>query len=166
MIVTQIAAASENNVIGRQGDLPWHISEDLKFFRSTTKDHIIIMGGKTFDSVGKAFPKRFNIIVTRNADLKIDGAVVVTSIDDALKEAAKHTDHWGNEVFVCGGGEIYKQAMPKTDKIYLTRVHTEIDDGDAFFPEVDLEQFEQVESRAVEADPSYTFLTYQRKSDS
>ncbi len=164
MIVSQIAAASENNVIGRKLDLPWHIPEDLKFFKDTTKGHIIIQGRKTLESVGfKALPHRLNICVTRQTDLKADPAVVILpSLEEAIRFAESKIGEWPEEVFIIGGGEIYEQALPFSDKIYLTRIHTEIADGDAFFPEIPAD-FELVHEDARDGDPAYTFQTFERK---
>src|ERR1700759_5016996 len=127
MIVSAVVAISQNHVIGKDNKLLWYLPKDLKHFKEITSGHTIIMGRKTFDSVGKPLPNRRNIVVTRT-DITIPGAEVVKSIDDAL-DLCKGED----EVFIGGGAEIYKLAMDKTDKIYLTIVH-KMFEADTFFP--------------------------------
>ena len=129
--VALIVATSLNNVIGRQGDLPWHIPEDLKYFRRNTVGHSIIMGRKTYDSIGRPLPKRQNIVVTRQSDLRIPGCIVVHSLEEALS-LAWETDE---EPRVIGGATLYAQALPLATKVFLTEVQQTIDDGDTFFPE-------------------------------
>lgn len=122
---------SENRVIGKKGVLPWYIPGDLKRFRERTTGHPIIMGRKTYESIGKPLPKRTNIIITRDENYKVDGGIVVNSLEKSLREAqGKETE----EIFVIGGGEIFKQSLPLTDRLYLTIVHQKID-GDVYFPE-------------------------------
>ena len=127
-MISIIAAASENNVIGNENKLLWHLPADLKFFKSTTSGHPMIMGRKTFESIGKPLPGRATIIITRQDDYKPDGVIVVHSLKEALKEAEKIDE----EVFIVGGGEIYKQAMFLVDRIYLTRVFATYN-GDTHF---------------------------------
>ena len=126
-----IVAKSLNNVIGRNGDLPWHIPEDLKYFRRNTIGHSIIMGRKTYDSIGRPLPKRQNIVVTRQEGLKIDGCIVVHSLGQALT-LAWETDA---EPRVIGGATLYEQAFPRATRLYLTEVQQVIEDGDTFFPD-------------------------------
>ncbi len=128
-----IVAASENNAIGKDNKLPWHQPADLKFFKNTTWGMPIIMGRKTFEAMGKALPGRTNIVITSNIDWQSEGATVVQSIDKALL-AAEETNC--KEAFITGGGEIFKQTMSIAEKIYLTRIHADIE-GDVFFPEID-----------------------------
>jgi dihydrofolate reductase len=116
--ISIIVAIDEHKAIGKDNQLLWHLPNDLKFFKKTTSGHPIIMGRKTYDSIGKPLPNRKNIIITRNKDLKIEGAEVYTSLTEALKNVAEE-----KEVFIIGGAEIYKQALPISDKIYLTQVH-------------------------------------------
>src|SRR5690606_21968590 len=113
--ISIIVAIDENKAIGKNNQLLWHLPNDLKFFKTTTSGHPIIMGRKTYDSIGKPLPNRKNIIITRNKDLKIGGAEVYTSLSEALAGLKEE-----NEVFIIGGAEIYKQALPLTDKVYLT----------------------------------------------
>jgi dihydrofolate reductase len=171
VIVTQVAACASNRVIGVQGDLPWNLPEDMKFFRDTTKGHIMIMGRKTFDSFhGKALPNRYHIVITRtppsvnNFSTEKSPVVFVTSIEKALNLARTLTTLWGDEVFVIGGGEIYRQAMPYTDKIYLTTIHRDFP-GDTTFPEIPEPEFTVTAKRDVEGEIPFSFLTYTRKKD-
>ena len=159
MTVSIIVAMGENNAIGKDNQLLWHLPADLRHFKNKTSGHTIIMGRKTFDSVGKPLPNRRNIVVTRQ-DIKIEGCEVVKSIDDALVLCRDD-----EEVFIGGGAEIYKLAMPKTDRIYLTIVHQEFD-ADTFFPEIDFSQWVETSHEDHEADPKnyipYSFLTLER----
>lgn len=132
MNISFVVAASENNVIGKDNKLPWHLPNDLKFFKNTTWAMPIIIGRKTFESFGKALPGRTNIVITRQADWKAVGVIVVHTLEQAV-EAAATTD--AKEAFIIGGGNIFLQSWPKADKIYITRVHAKFE-GDVFFPEI------------------------------
>jgi dihydrofolate reductase len=162
MIISFVVAIAENNAIGKDNGLLWHLPADLKHFKQITNGHTIIMGRKTFDSMGKPLPNRRNIVITRNADLKIEGAEVTTSLDDAL--ALCKTEE---EVFIIGGAEIYKEALDKTDRIYLTTVHQGFE-GDAYFPELDRNKW--VETAREEHQPdeknkiAFTFSTLEANS--
>lgn len=163
MILTHVTAMSQNRVIGTQNTLPWNIPEDLKFFRDTTKGHIMIMGRKTFDSIGKPLPQRYHIVITRQ-DLQSTHPLVkyVKTLDEAIEAAKPLTAQWGEEVFIVGGGEIYKQSMDITDKIYLTVIYKDYE-GDTYYPEVPLDKFELVE-KSDRTDPvPFSFLTYKKK---
>ena len=138
--VTLIAAASENNIIGKDNKLIWRLSDDLKHFKELTKGHFVIMGRKTFESMPKALPNRTNVIITRKTDYKAENAIVVNSLEKALKVAEND-----NQPFIIGGGEIYKLSMEIADRIELTRVHTSIE-GDTSFPEIDLEKWQEVKN--------------------
>lgn len=169
MILTQILACSENNVIGAAGGLPWDIPEDMKFFRDTTKGHIMIMGRKTFASFnGKALPNRYHIVITRDpqaqsfAGKESSPVVFVRSLEEAIAHAKPLTARWGDEVFIIGGGEIYKQSLPIVDKVYLTRIHQQFQ-GDTFYPEIDEKVFTLAQRRDVATPVSFSFLTYLRK---
>jgi dihydrofolate reductase len=140
MIVSIIVAIGENNAIGKNNQLLWHMPNDLKHFKDVTSGRTIIMGRKTFDSVGKPLPKRRNIVVTRQ-DITIPGCEVVKSIEDGLA-LCKGED----EVFIGGGAEIYKLAMHLTDRIYLTIIHKSFD-ADTFFPEIDRKEWKEVPAR-------------------
>lgn len=131
MNISLILSVGKNNEIGRGNDLIWHFHADMKFFRETTTGNTVVMGRKTFESLPKVLPNRKNIVITSDKNLKIDGAVVVHSIDEALEKAEN------DNVFVIGGGNIYAQFLPLADKIYLTEIDAQCLDADTFFPEFD-----------------------------
>lgn len=162
MGISHIVAAAKNNVIGTENTLPWDIPEDMKFFRDTTKGKAIIMGRKTFESVGHPLPKRLNVVVTRQKDYEAKGGHVFSSIEDAIAFCKKHTDEYGEEIFIIGGGEIYKQSLPLVDTIYLTRIHQDFD-GQVTYPEVPMDQFEEVERKDRTEPVAFSFLTFKRK---
>lgn len=165
-----IAAVSRNGVIGRQGDMPWRLSTDLKRFKTMTLGKPVIVGRKTFDSFGsRPLPGRPHVIVTRNPDFRYDGADVAASLTEAIKIARhKAAESGADEIYVLGGGEIYDQAIEIADMLRITHVETEIPDGDTFFPAIDPAVFEKVEEVAVPAGErdSYPtrFATYVRRS--
>ncbi|MBQ5401485.1 MAG: dihydrofolate reductase [Bacteroidales bacterium] len=131
-----IVAISDNYAIGRGGDMPWHISEDLKYFKRTTVGHTVIMGRRTWESIGcRPLPNRRNIVVSRTM-APVEGVIVVSTIKKALRLAGR------KEAFVMGGGQLYAAAMPLANRLYITRVHTVIEDADTFFPEIDLQQWQ------------------------
>jgi dihydrofolate reductase len=161
MTVSIIVAADENNVIGGDNQLLWRLPNDLKRFKSITTGHAVIMGRKTYDSMGRALPNRRNIVVSRDAALKIDGCETASSPDDAFRMAAGE-----EEVFVIGGEQIYRQAWNTADRLYLTRVHTEIE-GDTFIPEIRDDQWIEESRESHPADGqhpyAYSFIVYKRK---
>jgi dihydrofolate reductase len=160
--ISLIAAASENNVIGDHGRIPWSIPADLQYFRTQTLGKPVIMGRKTYESIGHPLPKRPNIVITRQEGFSAEGCDVAGSLDQALQVAGCKD---AEEVFVIGGGEIYKEALPKADRVYLTRVHTEIA-GDAYFPEFHAEHWVEASRERHEAEgaqPAYTFLVYEKR---
>ena len=136
MTITLIAAAAENNALGKDNQMVWHLPDDFKRFKKLTTGHHIIMGRKTLESMNGPLPNRTNIIITRQKDYTYQGCIIVHSLDEALKTCPQD-----EEVFVIGGGEIYKQAIDKADKIELTRVHTTVE-ADAYFPEIDTKKWE------------------------
>ena len=141
LTLSHIVAVSENGVIGRAGSMPWHIPEDFKFFKKTTMGHPMIMGRKTWDSIGRALPGRQTIVVSRSWSGSIpENVVVKPTIEDALVWCEGEKSVWGKEVFVVGGGEIYRQTLALVDQIYMTTVHREID-GDVFYPKIDRSEF-------------------------
>lgn len=162
MIVSAILAMSKNRVIGKDNQIPWHLSADLKYFKRTTLHHHIIMGRKTFLSIGNPLPKRTNIVLTRNPFFIASNVLVATSIEEGLQLARDNAEE---EAFIIGGGEIYRQSMPYLDKIYLTLIDVEVE-GDVFFPELDEAQWKLVTEEAHEADEkneyNYSFLVYER----
>ncbi len=135
--ISILVAASANNAIGKNNQLLWHLPNDLKFFKNTTWAGVVIMGRKTFESVNKPLPGRLNIVITGNKEWKATGVSTAASLEEALA-LARH-EHF-KEIFIIGGGEIYKQSLPITDIVYLTRVHAEVD-GDTFFPQLDEESW-------------------------
>lgn len=155
-----VVAIAKNNAIGKDNQLLWHLPGDLKHFKEITSGHAIIMGRKTYDSIGKPLPNRRNIVITRNKDLNLAGAEVVNNLSDAI--ALCNTE---KEVFIIGGAEIYKQAMDITDKIYLTTVH-ETFEADVFFPEIKTTAWKETSKAAHKADEKnklgYTFSTLER----
>lgn len=158
-----VVAASENNVIGKDNKLLWHLPNDLKFFKNTTWGMPVIMGRKTFESVGKPLPGRTNIVITRQEGWNSEKVIVVKSMDEAIEQSSSID---AREAYIIGGGEIYKQSMDLADRIYITRVHAELE-GDTFFPVIDTNTFELVSSLPFEADEAhqyaYTFEVWQRK---
>ena len=129
-MISLIVATSENNAIGKNNQLLWHLPNDLKFFKNTTWGGVVIMGRKTFESVNKPLPGRINIVITKQPNWKAENVLAASNVDDALKMAAQTNCQ---EIFVIGGGEIYKECLAKANRIYLTRVHAVIE-GDTFFP--------------------------------
>ncbi len=166
MTISFVVAASENHVIGKDNKLPWHLPNDLKFFKNTTWAMPVIMGRKTFESFGKALPGRTNIVITRQTDWKADGVIAVNTLAQAV-EAAAETDT--KEAFIIGGGDIFLQSWPKADKIYITRVHAEFE-GDTFFPEIAGNEWQLESDIEFEADEkhrySYSFQVWRRKIES
>jgi dihydrofolate reductase len=159
MTVSIIVAIAKNHAIGKDNKLLWYLPNDLKHFKDVTTGHTVIMGRKTYDSVGKPLPKRRNIIITRQA-ISIEGCEVVNSLEAALA-LCKDED----EVFIVGGAEIYRQAISLTDRIYLTVIDQEFD-GDSFFPELDPAEWEEKERENFEPDEKnklrYSFITLER----
>jgi len=162
MKISLIAAAAENNVIGKDNDLPWKLPDDMKFFKETTTGHHILMGRKNLESFGRLLPNRINLILTRDKSFEFKGAKIFHDLDKAIAFAANSGE---DELMVIGGGEIYKQALPQADKIYLTRIHSEID-GDVFFPKIDADKWEMTEEYFHPSDDKhkygFTFQTFER----
>ena len=154
MIISLIVAAAENNAIGKKNQLLWHLPRDLKFFKNITWAMPVVMGRKTFESMGgKPLPGRTNIIITRQPGWKADGVFVVNSLDAAEAVAVKMDF---KELFVIGGGEIYIIAFDRASKIYMTRVHTEID-GDTFFPVIDNNDWKLITNTDNPADEKHAY---------
>ncbi len=164
MKISLIAAMSKNRVIGRGNKLPWNIPEDLKYFRDKTNGRVLIMGRKTFDSVGRPLPNRETRVITRSKDLEIPGAKTFPSLKRAIDDLRlKGSDYPIDEIFISGGGEIYKLALPIVDRIYLTIIDQEVEDGDAFFPEFSRSDFEEISKDSRSGSPAFTFYVYDRK---
>ncbi len=156
-----IAAVAANGVIGRANGLPWHLAGDLKWFKRLTLGHHMIMGRRTFDSVGKPLPERTTVVVTRHPSFRAPGVIVAGSIEEALEIAVPD-----DEAFICGGAEIYRQTLHRANRMYITQVHAEVQ-GDTFFPEFDdVNEWKLVDREDFEADANndyaYSFLTYDR----
>ena len=149
--ISIIAAVAKNGVIGKDNQLIWHLPEDLKFFKRLTSGNSIILGRKTFESIGKALPKRTNIVITRKKDYNAPGCIVVSSFSTALDAAPKD-----ESIFIIGGASIYKVALNHSDKMYLTRVKADFE-GDVSFPEVDWDEWNLVESESFEKDDKHAF---------
>jgi dihydrofolate reductase len=160
-MITIMAAIAENNALGKDNQLIWYLPADLKRFKKTTLNHVVIMGRKTFESLGKPLPNRTNIIITRDKKYKAEGCVVVNSLTKALK-VAKNIDE---NPFILGGAEIYKQAMPFADKLDLTFVHHKFE-ADVFFPKIDKKIWKETSQEVFKADDKnkydYSFLTFER----
>lgn len=153
MQIALVVAAAENNAIGKNNQLLWRLPNDTKFFKNTTWGMPVIMGRKTFESLGKPLAGRTNIVITRQTDWKAEGAIVVHNLQEAIK-AAGETD--AKEAYVIGGGEIYAQSLPIAQRIYLTRVHTSIE-GDAFFPAFDEKEWELLSNLDFPADDKHAY---------
>jgi len=167
MKIVLIAAFAQNRVVGINNTLPWHLPEDLKYFKRTTSGKAIIMGRKTYDSIGRPLPNRTNIVISRNSDFQADGVRVVASLEAAI-ELAKEVNFINDvkEVMVIGGASIYEAALPMADRLYLTHVHAEIE-GDAYFPEVNFKQWLEVSREDYQASDKnpydYSFVVYDKK---
>lgn len=163
MILSLLVAADEQNVIGKDNRLPWHLPGDLKYFRNQTWGMPILMGRKTFESIGKPLLGRKSIVITRNGDWSREGVIVVHSVDEAISKAA---ELGAKEVFVIGGAEIFRTAFNQASRIYLTRIHHRFE-GDVFFPEVPPAEWNLVRNRFCHADEknpfSHTFQVWERK---
>jgi len=145
-MISIIVAVANNNVIGKDNDLIWHLPRDMKHFKETTTGHFIIMGRKTFESNGRPLPNRTNVIITRDKEFNAEGCVVVHSLEDALEKAKDDP-----EAFIIGGGVIYKMALPIVDRIYLTKIHHAFE-GDTFFPKLDMNEWDEVSCQDFEPD--------------
>lgn len=151
-----VVAVARNGVIGKDGGLPWRIPEDLKHFKRNTVGHAVIMGRKTWDSIGKPLVERRNIVVSRNPELRFEGAEVVSSLEAALVLAREHDE----EPRVIGGAELYRQALPQATRIFLTEVDRDVE-GDTFFPHLDRAEWREI-SRQPGADPTVSYVTLER----
>ncbi|QOR39672.1 dihydrofolate reductase [Billgrantia diversa] len=166
--VAMIAAVSRNGVIGIDNKLPWHLPEDLKFFKRMTQAKPLIMGRKTFASIGRPLPGRLNIVVTRDEAFQHDGVRVCHDLVSALFLADQQaTIDAAEEIMVMGGGEIYAQALPHASHIYLTEVEVEVE-GDARFPTLDENEWQEVQrvpGTPQPGQPNYSFVEYRRRAD-
>ena len=168
MQLAVIVAAAENGVIGRNNGLPWHLSEDLRYFKHVTMGKPIVMGRKTYESIGRALPGRTNIVISRNRDFRADGVRTVTTLAAALELAQALAVIDGcEELVVIGGAQIYTEAMPLADRLYLTEVHAEVE-GDTFLPAIDWSGWREVSRERHQAVPpnsyDYSLVVYERVS--
>lgn len=166
MILSLIVAADENNAIGKGGAMPWHLPDELRYFRDTTAGKPVIMGRKTWESLPpnrRPLPGRANIVVTRQSDYRAEGAEIVSSIDAAVKRATLTSD----EAFMIGGGELYTEGLKIADRLYFTRVHTEVDGADTFFPAVHFPDWREVSRTEHPADErhacAFTQMVFEKR---
>lgn len=167
MKIALIVAMAQNRVIGKDNRMPWHLPEDLRYFKRVTLGKPVVMGRNTFESIGKPLVQRPNIIISRNSDYRVDGATVVHSLDAALMLGQSLLQHADDELMIIGGAQIYAQALPLAQRLYLTEVHAE-PEGDACFPAFERSHWVEVarESHAAcERNPyAYDFLVLDRKA--
>jgi dihydrofolate reductase len=166
MRIAMIWAMASNGVIGRQNKLPWHLPNDLKYFKRLTSGKTVIMGRKTYESIGRPLPNRINIVITRANDFHAEGIKVVNSLPAALELAAAETLISGaEEVIVIGGAEIYKLCLPLAERLYVTLVHADVD-GDARFPEWDRQAYQEIGREDFSADGpnpyDYSFVVFDK----
>lgn len=163
MVISHLVAASENNVIGNHNQIPWNLPNDLKFFKNKSWGMPVIMGRNTYESLDKPLPGRINVVITTNKYWKRDDVTVAHTIDEAIKKACESDC---NELFIIGGGEIFKQSMNIVNRIYLTRVHTTIE-GNVFYPALDESKWKLISEDPHPADDkhkfAYTFQLWERK---
>jgi dihydrofolate reductase len=165
MVISLIAALTKNNVIGKNNDLPWHLPDDMKYFMQTTSSHYVVMGRKNYDSIPEKFrplPNRTNIVVTRQNEFTAPMCMVVHSLADAIQLAKENNQQ---ELFIIGGAEIYKLAMPFAHRLYLTEIQTELD-GDTYFPKFDKSAWTEISRKHHTADErhrfAFDFVIYQK----
>ncbi len=167
MRLSMIWAMAENHTIGRNNKLPWHLPNDLKYFKQLTTGKPVIMGRKTYDSIGKPLPNRVNIVITRDSEFSVEGIKAVHSLDEALDLAeAECLISGSEEVIVMGGEQIYNLCLPKADRLYVTFVHADIE-GDAHFPKLNWDDFAEIGRESYQADGpnpyDYSFAVFDRK---
>ena len=167
MIISMIVARAQNGAIGKDNDMIWHLPDDMKYFKDQTREHHILMGRKNFDSLPshlRPLKNRVNLVVTRNPDWQHDGTEVFHNVEDGITFAEGNNE---KELFVIGGGEIYKQCLPKADKLYITEVYAEFPDADAYFPKIDLSQWKEISRTKHGIDDrhqyAFDFVEYIRK---
>jgi len=160
-----IVATAEQGVIGKDNQLIWHLPEDLKMFRRLTTGHVIIMGRKTFESIGKPLPNRTSIIISRNNDYQVEGCIVVSSLEEAIEKAKEIETE---EAFIIGGAQIYALALDMADTVYLTQVHHNFE-GDAFLPVLDTNIWTETERKSFQPDEkhayAFDFVTLEKRTD-
>ncbi len=164
-MISLIAAMDENRVIGSNNEMPWHLPEDLKYFKRVTMGHPVIMGRKTFESIGRALPGRTNIVVSRQTDYTAKGCTIVNSIEEVMELIERNPDE---EYFVIGGAEIFRALLSVADRLYITFIYEKFE-GDTVFPPFNMNEWELVSTkpgiRNEENPYDYEFLIYERKKD-
>ena len=157
MIISAIVAMASNRVIGNRGDIPWKIPGEQQMFKEITLGHTVIMGRKTYESIGRPLPGRTNIVITRQSDYQAAGCIIAHDLDGALRSCPNEE----KEAFICGGGQLYHEALPVTDRIYLTLLTREVN-GDTYFPEISETQFKITKSEYIDGVEPYNFFVYER----
>jgi dihydrofolate reductase len=161
MRIAAIFAMSDNRVIGKNNQLPWHLPADMRHFKQLTMGKPILLGRKTYESIGHALPGRCNVVITRDVNFKAPGCVVANSLETALLAA-----DYSEEIFVIGGAVLYQHLLPRTHRLYMTLIHHSFD-GDAYFPELNIDEWQEIEREDHDADKdniySYSFITLDRK---
>jgi len=157
MIISSIVAMASNRVIGNRGDIPWKIPGEQKKFKEITLGHSVIMGRKTYESIGRPLPGRTNIVITRQSDYQASGCIVAHDLDSAFQSCPPQE----TEAFICGGGQLYQESLPVTDRIYLTVLPREVD-GDTYFPEISEIDFKITQSELIDGVEPYNFIIYER----
>jgi dihydrofolate reductase len=160
MLISSIVAMASNRVIGNRGDIPWKIPGEQKMFKKITLGHTVIMGRKTYESIGRPLPGRTNIVITRQSDYQATGCIVAHDLDSAFQACPPQED----EAFICGGGQLYQASLPVTDRIYLTVLPREVA-GDTYFPEVSGNEFKMTKSEYIDGVEPYNFFIYERIRD-
>ena len=167
--VSLIVAATRNQVIGRDNQMPWHLPADLRYFKQRTLGKPIIMGRKTWESLGRPLPGRLNIVISRQADVELDGAEIFADLATAIQRGQEWATQQGvDEVMIIGGGQLYQHALSLAQRVYLTRIDLELE-GDTFFPVLDPQQWQQTDAQAhpaQEQQPGYSFEVWQRRYSS
>ena len=157
MIISAIVAMASNRAIGNRGDIPWKIPGEQKMFKEITLGHTVIMGRKTYESIGRPLPGRTNVVITRQSGYQADGCIVVHDLNSAIQSCPAEE----NEAFICGGGQLYQEAMSATDRIYLTVLSREVE-GDTYFPEISETEFKLSRSDHIDGVEPYEFVVYDR----
>lgn len=165
-MISLIAAIGKNNELGKDNDLLWRLPSDQKYFRETTKNHTVIMGRKTFESLDRPLPNRRNIVITRDKTYLRHGVDIVNSLEEALEKARTPLAQ-NEEIFIIGGADVYKQALPFADKLYITHIDAEDKDANVFFPEINKNEWRKISCKEYKPDEknlfSFMFAIYQKK---
>lgn len=155
-MIAIIAAVSENNVIGNKGCIPWKIKGEQRKFRELTTGEIVVMGKRSFEEIGKPLPGRTTIVISNSVKYEFDNCITLGSLAEAIEYAGDR------DIYIAGGEQLYREALPLADKLYLTRIELKVE-GDTFFPEYDTDRFRLTEEVRIDAEVPYTYLTYENK---